>query len=111
MGVKENSDCVVCGEKDYIEHFFCICPRVRPLWNAVQGKIVQHLNYHLVLSNEYKIFGISKHDVPQVFVQRINHVILIAKLCISKYVYGEYDNIVKLLEHELTLRKIFQQDE
>ena len=111
MGLKENSDCDACGEKDYIEHFFCTCPRVRPLWNAVQEKIVQHLNYHLVLSNEYKLFGISKHDVPQVFVQRVNHVILIAKLCISKYVYGEYDNIVKLLEHELTLRKIFQQDE
>ena len=80
-------------------------------FNAVQEKIIQHLNYHLVLNNEYKLFGISKHNVPQLFVQRVNHVILIAKLCISKYVNGEYDNIVKLLEHKLTLRKIFQEDE
>ncbi len=37
-------------------------------------------------------------------VLAINHVILIAKMCISKYRYGKYFDLFFLFERELSLR-------
>ena len=37
-------------------------------------------------------------------VLAINHVILIAKMCISKYRYGKYYDLLFLIERELSLR-------
>ena len=37
-------------------------------------------------------------------VLAINHVILIAKMCISKYRYGRYYDLFFLFERELSLR-------
>ena len=37
-------------------------------------------------------------------VLAINHVILIAKMCISKYRYGKYYDLFFLFERELSLR-------
>ena len=37
-------------------------------------------------------------------VLAINHVILIAKMCISKYRYGQYFDLFLLFERELSLR-------
>ena len=38
------------------------------------------------------------------YVLAINHVILIAKMCISKYRYGKYFDLFLLFERELSLR-------
>ena len=41
-------------------------------------------------------------------VNQKDTLIVVAKMCISKFVYGGYGNLVNLLENELKIRKIFQ---
>ena len=105
MGISGTSNCL-CGERDYIEHFFCTCPRVKPLWDTVQHKIRDHMGINTVLSTEHKMFGVPKCGTYHIMEKRINHMIIVAKMCISKFVYGDYGNLLKLFEHELKLRNI-----
>ena len=46
--------------------------------------------------------------LPKYRAKDINHLIIVAKMCISKFVYGDYGNLLNLFEHELKMRKIFQ---
>ena len=107
MGVSNSSNCS-CGERDYIEHFFCTCAKTMPLWEAVKLKISAKFGIDLDLTILHKMFGVSEELLPKYMVKDINHLIVVAKMCISKFVYGDYGNLVNLLENELKIRKIFQ---
>jgi len=105
MGLKENSNCDACGERDFIEHVFCSCPRITPVWEDIHQKISESLGFEIELNEQQKLFGVSNDDAPQFLVAKINHLILIVKMCISKFIYGDYNNIINLLNYEITLRK------
>ena len=107
MGVSNSSNCS-CGERDYIEHFFCTCAKTMPLWEAVKLKISTKFGIHLDLTALHKMFVVSEELLPKYMVKDINNLIVVAKMCISKFVYGDYGNLVNLLENELKIRKIFQ---
>jgi len=57
-----------------------------------------------VLSDIHKLFGVTFNDVPSSLVNKINHVLLIVKMCISKYKFGSYNDILHLFKYELKLR-------
>ena len=78
---------------------------VLPVWNRVENKISEVLGEHFVLTEFQKLFGITSIEVPQVPLDGMNHLILLAKMCISKYKYGEHRSITELFEYEVTLRK------
>lgn len=107
IGIRNSSNCS-CGEKDYIEHFFCTCVRIRPIWNSVKEKIFTEFGLNLEVTMEHKMFGVSEADVPQYTVKEINHLLIIAKMCISKFIYGDYGNLLTLFDHELKLRQVYQ---
>ena len=46
--------------------------------------------------------------LPKYMTKDINHLIIVAKMCISKFVYGDYWNLLNLFQHELKICKIFQ---
>ena len=79
-----------------------------PLWEAVKLKISTKFGINLDLTTLHKMFGVSEELLPKYMVKDINHLIVVAKMCISKFVYGDYGNLVNLLENELKIRKIFQ---
>ena len=104
MGKVNSSDCNYCGVRDYIEHFFCDCIVVRQIWHILEEKIEFILGHHFALSEIHKLFGVTKANVPACLVNKINHLLLIVKMCISKFKYGSYNDILLLLEYELKLR-------
>ena len=60
-----------------------------------------------VITEIFKLFGVKAGDVPACFVNKINHLLLLAKMCISKFKYGSYHDIVRLLEYEMELRGLW----
>ena len=109
MRKSDSSDCSFCGERDFIEHFFCSNAIVRPLWSLVENEMNRMFGIDIELSDQQKLFGISRAEYPDPSVDRLNHIILIAKMCISKFKYGEYNDIKWLLRYEISLRKVYDQ--
>ena len=106
MGKTNSSDCNYCGVRDFIEHFFCDCIIVRRLWLVLEEKIELILGHHFVLTEVFKLFGVTSNDVPVGLVNKINHLLLLVKMCISKFKYGSYHNILLLFDYELKLRSL-----
>ena len=106
MGKSDSSNCNHCNVRDFIEHFFCNCIIVRNIWIQAEAKIVSIIGYNFILTEIHKLFGVTSTDVPASLVNSINYIILIVKMCISKFKYGRYHDIVLLFEHELKLRSL-----
>ena len=105
MGLSENANCKYCpNERDYIEHFFCNCQNVLELWRHVEDLVNGTLGYTITFSEQQKLFGIA--DEAFLFAHKVNNMILIAKMCISKFKYGDHTDIVALFKYEMQLRKI-----
>ena len=71
---------------DYIEHFFFDCPKIFFFGNYIEQYILItfDIQTHQVTVVDV-LFGIKQHNYGKVKTKRINHVILIAKMCISMY--------------------------
>lgn len=106
MGLSNSELCPYCvGEIDYIEHFFFGCSVVEPLWRHVQYIIAAKTDLTITLDAKSVLLGIiSFENVSSKSLCIINHLILIAKMCISKYRYGTPVNLVLMYEREVSLR-------
>ena len=87
--------------------FFCECVVVRRIWQISEDKIEVTTGYRITLTDLQKLFGVKAGDVPACYVSKINHILLIVKMCISKFKYGSYHDICVLFECELKLRNIY----
>ncbi len=88
--------CTECKIVEDIAHFFFHCKGVKILWE----KVHLDLKDKSILTEKDCILGRKtgkhcKHD---------NLLIIIAKMCISKYRYGDYNNLLILYEIEKNLR-------
>ena len=93
---------------DFIEHFLFNCKKVTPLWNEVQNDIKAHLDISVKLNESHTILGIPAIEgVSKTDVQKINQVIAIGRLTVSKFKYGPNRNIIEIFESECALRKIW----
>ena len=105
MGIANSDDCKVCKEKDFAEHFFFFCKSVTPLWQEVEkicsifAKKSIRLGAGDVMGGYYNNSGIKREDY-----MKINHIILVGKMVISKFKYGKQRNIKDLLLEELSYR-------
>ena len=110
MGLANNNRCSLCNtEIDYIEHFFFNCKIIEYMWKYVTGLIRQIANINIALDEKKVLFGIDTKDIPELDKQRlktINHILLIAKMCISKYRYGTPLNLIAMIEHEMFIRNV-----
>ena len=108
MGLVNNNLCSLCStETDFIEHLFFECSKIKTVWEHVvqvfktqYGKTVS-LNTKDVLLGIIKLDSLTKHQL-----KCLNHMILIAKMCISKFRYGTPIEIRIMFDTELTLRRI-----
>ena len=79
------------------------------MWNYVTGLIRQIANINITLNEKNVLFGIDTKEIPGIDKQHlktINHIILIAKMCISKYRYGTPINLIPMIEHEMLIRNV-----
>jgi hypothetical protein len=103
MGKADNKTCKVCNEDDYLEHFFFHCKQIRQLWLEVNKMILMETGRLTKLSVTDVMFGV--YEGKQKENAYVNRLIIVAKLCISKYKYGKHPNLLFLFETELTIRK------
>ena len=109
MKIKDSQQCDFCGGIDYIEHMFIHCPRLRGYWENVFNVILARINLHVTRSVKNILFGLTKTEtqfnVKQLRI--INHIILIAKMCISKTKANNTINTFMTFENELSARQKF----
>ena len=110
MGLANNDRCALCNtEIDYIEHFFFSCKIIEYMWKYVTGLIRQIASINITLNEKNVLFGIVTKEIPELDKQKlktINHILLIAKMCISKYRYGTPINLITMIEHEMLIRNV-----
>ena len=106
MKLSDTYDCAYRTEKDFIEHFFCSCPVVTPVWKDVEQQLAVQLGQHTPLSDRQKLFGLCKAEFPGLLIEKMNQIIMVAKMCISKFKYGDHNNIIWLFNYELSLRNL-----
>ena len=103
MGIARSNMCEKCNEKDYLEHFFFNCKIIRNIWSEINNMITEEIGKIINISLTDAMFGFCKgNDKENKYVNRL---IVIAKLCISKYKYGKHPNLIFLFEKELNIRK------
>ena len=110
IGIANDNKCNYCrNEIDFIEHFFVHCKQISAIWTKV--KDVFYSTYHKQIDiNEINIlFGVLNNVFLSADEQCfLNHLMLIAKMCISKYKYGTPLDILIIFERELCLRGLLK---
>ena len=108
MKVKENCLCETCHVTDYTEHFFVECKLLQGFWSFLSNKILIDTHLRVKLTDTIIIFGFTKKDANNLSIacwKYINYIILIGKMCISKFKYGKIKNIYNIFEYEWQLRR------
>ena len=88
MKIKATEKCETCGVTDHIEHFFIKCELLNGFWKSVENTIRKYTNInHITLTEENILLGIDATEkmTTNQYLGCINHIILIAKLSISKF--------------------------
>ena len=108
MGRAISDKCPYCpGLTDYIEHFFFDCNKIKPVWNCVSEFFYAKYNKNIILSRNEALLGILEYNNLSIsMIQSLNHLILIAKMSISKYRYGTPILIQTIFKRETSLRNL-----
>ena len=109
MKIKSSTLCEHCGKPDYIEHFFVECDLLQDFWRYIRNFLKSETSIDLSLSSNNILFGLVHNDFSSIkkrLINYINYVILIGKLCISKFRYGKMNNLFLIFEIEMSLRKL-----
>ena len=106
MGIETSAKCNACNvdEKDYIEHFFFECSKIKPIWKLVENEIHLKTNQTIKIDKSTALLGHHDEAMSSTDLNTINHLIAIAKMCISKFRYGEIKQIKLIFEKEMQLR-------
>ena len=87
MGLSNTENCNLCEQKDYIEHFFGECPRVNRVWKRVELEVSDLLDGDIIqLITQQKLIGVIRGDLPNHFINKVNHLNHVTNMCIRKYV-------------------------
>ena len=103
-----NSDlCQNCNVQDTMEHFFFSCSLVYKVWVHVNNLINILLGHRKNVDWKSAMFGfLSIEGATKRKINRINLIILLAKLSISKAKYGKQRDPYLILENELNIRQM-----
>jgi hypothetical protein len=106
MGARPTRNCDQCNEVDYIEHAFFFCPKIQTFWLNVKQFIFKEHNVRLDLNISTALFGVVSINHTSDKLNVVNHILLIAKMCISKYKFGDCKNLDLLFEMETRYRHL-----
>ena len=110
IGVAINNKCNFCTEeRDFIEHFFYDCPKIKSVWKRVQDKFFVRFNKQIQISQMVALLGLTDRNSSKKEARiYLNHLILIAKMCVGIYRYNSPIHIDCLFERECNLRKLWK---
>ena len=104
MGIRINNLCDSCLEVDVIEHFFWRCKKLKQFWKNVENAILSKTGSNIIITEKVALFGYEVNNMKTVVNKTINHIILIAKMTISKFKYGKALDINCMFDSEMFLR-------
>ncbi len=104
MGLANNNKCQHCQQVEFIDHFFATCTAIRPLWAHVESVFNALHGQRVHLSVKDMLLGYEHANWVKFVV--LNKMIVVAKLSVSKYKYGDHPNLLLLFDRECRLRKI-----
>ena len=83
MKVSTTNKCDYCpAEIDFTEHFFFECSFTKPLWDHIENQIAADYK-RIRLTVTEAMFGVYREDRANLELNHINHMILVAKMCVS----------------------------
>lgn len=100
----ENNRCRYCNQIEFIDHFFVHCIAVKDLWLHVQALFNANQGVYLHLSVKDILLGYEHQDREKYSL--LDKLILIAKMCISKFKYGEHPNLQIVFDTECSFRNV-----
>ena len=107
MKLRQSELCEYCNARDDIEHFFFNCLVLRRLWETVSSTLNAIFGKRLDISRESVIFGwLYLEGLNKTQLAKANELLLVAKLCVSKYKYGKTMAPQYLFENEIRLRNL-----
>ena len=106
MKLKPSSACDECNELEFIEHMLHTCVTLRTFWETIEHKLTIIIGQNIKISTAQALFGIAKNDIDTSMtkINEANHLLLIAKWCITKHRLTKPSDLSSLFEHELLLR-------
>ena len=106
--MKESDKCI-CGEKDYIDHYFVNCNLLADYWRHVKNHILSITDFSLPNSTAIRLFGIDPNDenldLTTSQMHTINYLLVLAKSAISTAKYYKSQNYTLYFENALILRR------
>ena len=109
MGIKNSDMCEFCKERDLIEHMLINCKLLNGFWSKVYQVIYNYTSEQFQMTDDALLFGYNYESVKvgKDKINTANHILLIAKLSISKFRYGQTKNINIIFDSEMQLRSKF----
>ena len=109
MGLVDSHMCSLCKSHiDFVEHFFFECSKINYLWRYVERILREKCGINVVLDAHVVLLGMVDKNLfnlntPQ--LKYVNQLIMIGKMCVSKFRYGMPLNIVLMFDkNEMKLR-------
>ena len=107
MKIKDSNKCDFCEEIATVEHMFYSCRDLKNFWNVIKSKLDVIFSQRTTITLKDALFGFHFETNTSLKVNEANHLLLLAKFCISKKQAGTILQIpVLFLEHEINLRKM-----
>ena len=112
MNLRTDDLCEWCQCKDVVEHVFFECEKVKVLWSTIESFISTKSNVSISLDASDVLLGINKakYGLTKTVANMINHIIILGKLSISKWRYGNTSRLVDIFQSEVRLRKVLNFD-
>ena len=108
MKVKDSNKCSLCpGVVDFIDHFFYECPVIKKFWNKIMQFIYYKIDVKIDINIKEVLFGLTSNDIGDDDLKCINHILLIAKMCVS--IFKKTNSplpIYSIFENQLQTRKL-----
>ena len=86
--------------------FFWYCDNINTIWKRAEEYVGLKCNTTIKLKVTDDLLGYSELENNSEAQLVITHVILIAKMCISRFKYSAYFNLLLLFEKEVNIRKL-----
>jgi hypothetical protein len=109
MKVVNTNKCDFCTDVvDFVEHFFYECPRIHQFWKMIEQLFLNNLNICIHLTVKDVLFGVQNlPGITKRVLDKINCVILIAKMCISIYKKTKSKTPLKIIfDSQMSIRNM-----
>ena len=107
MGEADSINCKFCvNTTDTLEHFFYECDKIRQIWKLAEKEIHKRTGIRHNIILEEAIVGKRSGTYNKSITNMVNHILLIAKMCIGIFRYGTPINIQIMFEREIEIRKL-----